>query len=413
MAKRELKPKSPLKFENAPTKDYKLNADKTISKKTKSRSSSRNNPTAPTLENAARLAPQSINERMAPAVPADAPVDDRSGFRKAADAVVGGTKDVFNALTQPVGGFERDENGVMIDPATGNQVMGGAPLAGVTGTNAGMSIRALMAGGSTRVSNTVVNSVAGMKAGTASKTITSGAAGLTPNAATPNKVSSFVGQIFSELGKPKYLVGAVATAVTLSLGGKAFGDYFIGVEETHQNAAFVKSQAYQYAKSSGDWSIYEEAVANERAVFEDNTLWEEIKSFIPYANVVQGVDKYRDTALRTLDIWEKLAENKQNGSESESSNEYWSRVNEDKAAEERAMIDYYNEQRQQQVIWEQEARAAQREEEARFWESERKKAEKAEEEARKRQADFWLNYKKLSAKLDADRSPSKLGFGLL
>ena len=88
------------------------------------------------------------------------------------------------------------------------------------------------------------------------------------------------------------------------------------------------------------------------------------------------------------------------------------------------MVDYYNEQRKEMFIFEQEAREdakkatregdiIARNEDAVFWRAEQNKTRKAEDEDRKAMADFWLNYRKEVQKISQANAPSNLNFGLL
>lgn len=419
MVKKELKRKSPMRFENAPTKDYKLNPDKTISKKKRSsNSTSHSNPTAPTRENAAKLStPHTTHAATSPPTSSSGGVvghiptvteasrKEKFGMSKVGQAV-GGLVEGFNME----GGDPRDVNALQGAGMIAGNLAGLIPISPAGKHNA---LRNVLSQSIAAKGSKVVNSIKGLRAGTPAETYFKGVIGLTPNAATVGKIRDFVSKTLAQFGKPQYVAGGIVAAVGLSLGGKAFGDAFVGTEEAHQGAGFVKSKAYDYAVDTDDWSLFDEAVALEEETLEDNTFWEEFKSYLPWKNVLDGVDNYVDSATQTLDIWKKLAENKKNMPEGSSAAEEWAIARQQQNEEEKALIDYYNEERRKLMEFEEEARRNAREEEAAFWEKQRKQRIKDEEAAMKKQADFWLEYKKLQLKIQEDASPSRLSFGLL
>ncbi len=97
----------------------------------------------------------------------------------------------------------------------------------------------------------------------------------------------------------------------------------------------------------------------------------------------------------------------------ESTDDKWARIREQEATDDKAAIDYYNEQRKLQVQWEREAEKAGRNADAAFWRKEKEKQAKMEAEDRQAIADFWIAYRKEALKIANDNRPSNLNFGLL
>ena len=81
--------------------------------------------------------------------------------------------------------------------------------------------------------------------------------------------------------------------------------------------------------------------------------------------------------------------------------------------QERAVIDYYNQQRRLQIQWENEARNNQLQKEADFWAKQRAKTREEEKRDREAIAKFWADYRITMQKIQDNSRPSQLTFGLL
>lgn len=253
----------------------------------------------------------------------------------------------------------------------------------------------------------------------------------TTNPKTGKKTTKVITEVVDKnrvsLGVVAATVGAAAFIVEKSLGGKQFGR-FLGQEEASQTAGMAAWMAAQ----SDNYDAYLEARELQKSVLGINI------SEIPYSNVAEGIDSYRETALRAGEIMDKVMLDKQSG---DSPDEYWRKRDEEKAAQEKASIDYYNAQRlalkQREVELEKEL--------AEFRASVRVKSEteiikrreasarrqrelivqqtielnKLEEEERKKIAEFWLEYRKAVFELESqqrrsswDEGFSSLSFGI-
>ena len=153
---------------------------------------------------------------------------------------------------------------------------------------------------------------------------------------------------------------------------------------------------------------------DEQTALWDQNIWEALARLIPGANIAAGfLNKYK--ALRAqMVVNDKIMADRITQLETgETEDEKWERVREEEAEQDKAAIDYYNEQRKLQVQWEREADKAARNADAAFWRKERAKQDKMEAEDRQAIADFWIAYRKQTLKIANDNRPSNLNFGLL
>ena len=146
----------------------------------------------------------------------------------------------------------------------------------------------------------------------------------------------------------------------------------------------------------------------------DNTFWEELATYIPIKNVADGLENYREAANAGATIQDRRAEDlREKLATGQSDEDYWKQRAIDQAEEDRAIIDYYNEQRKQQLEWERKASKDARNEDAKFWQEQAELTRKKEEEDRQAIADFWEAYRKQAQKAADAQRPSNLNFGLL
>jgi len=248
--------------------------------------------------------------------------------------------------------------------------------------------------------------------------------GATANTFTQGVVNQAAGKVagsstwktISALG----LSGLVAKEIIeKSVGGKVFGD-FVGSEEASQTVNIAARDALM----SGDFESYEEAAQARDEVLESPDFWENIRSYLPYVNVGDALEKYRKAAVTAAGVYDKLAERKRQAAEGMSEDEIQASEKQEREDQEKAMIDYYNEQRKLMFDYEQQARAAAaiakraadkkaRNEDARFWAAQAAKQREAEEADRQAIADFWSQYRREQYKFQQDTKPSNLKFGLL
>lgn len=267
--------------------------------------------------------------------------------------------------------------------------------------------------------------IKGTVPGKATQTLLTGAPGFVVNTATKTSFKKFATTAVQKRGLGQTAFNVVSAALVASIAGKAFGQSFIGTEETAQSVGFVKSIAYEQGYWTGDWSIFDRAVAEERQVYADPTVKEEIQSYLGPLAIIGGTDKFVDQGVSNLEMWDELANNRKAQQQSGQTNEQAEVVRQKKEDDQYLEnIDYYNNERKKMVQWELDAKfeakkasnaleRQKRMEEARFWAEERDKQRKKEEEDRIAIAKFWAGYRKRQQKLQEESRPSKLNFGLL
>ena len=212
----------------------------------------------------------------------------------------------------------------------------------------------------------------------------------------------------SGLGKPLVIAGATLGALAYiaekTYGGKNFAG-FLGKEEASQAAGIAVWMA--------------QASDNDEAYWESRDLQNEIldkvdgtSSLMPFKNVADGIKDYADAAKKAGAIMDKIMIDKANDAATGLSDvDAWKQRDIEKAAMEKANIDYYNQQKQIYLQMEFEARRNNREDEAEFWAESAAKQRELEAEDREAIALFWLEYKKMVALMYENNRPSKLNFG--
>ncbi len=253
---------------------------------------------------------------------------------------------------------------------------------------------------------------------------------------------------------------SMLTKAGLSLGAAGILVSAIG---SYPFAGFIQEEALQTlslgirsAIENGDFESAEEAIAFLEEIL-DPSVWDQIVAKIPYINVLNQLKTFREAATIKVAIDKKVVEDMRIQQETgESDDEKWKRIREEEEEADKAVIDYYNEQRRIIVEWENDAkleaekargkvfeasaartrtgelelagqkqdifeagtaktRAAQikaRNEDAAFWAKERAKQSQLEAEDRKAIADFWMAYRREVYKIQQDNRPSNLNFGL-
>jgi hypothetical protein len=108
----------------------------------------------------------------------------------------------------------------------------------------------------------------------------------------------------------------------------------------------------------------------------------------------------------------------------EGSSEYWDKINADKATQEKAATDYYNQQRiitENQILAAREAKdkakdareRKRRDDDIKAWTDYKANLLAMEEANRQAQLAYWREYNRLYIQMQEDRTPSNLKFGLL
>lgn len=121
----------------------------------------------------------------------------------------------------------------------------------------------------------------------------------------PEAVKTVLRNYAWEHGSPIVFLAALAMVVkaimviTTVLGSKAFASFLF--EETLQTI----DMAIWEARSAEQWDLAQEAVNKKRELFE-TTWWDEFLSWIPGANVIMAVEKFKDASLFKLDLDQEL-----------------------------------------------------------------------------------------------------------
>lgn len=251
------------------------------------------------------------------------------------------------------------------------------------------------------------------------------------NTKTKGMVMSYAARLVAQFKKPPVVAGmlmiGIYTAIKESRSGEVLGK-FVGMEEAVQMVGMPKWLSYEFASEVGTpeaWALFEESRELERALLEDQEMWDEVISKIPWANALRGLEKFRAAGIASGLIWDKLAEMRKYQQDNNLTEDDMYRIGrEEKKANDIAVIDYYNTER---IINEKEVLAlkaeADDEEDAetlkilketiQFWEDKRERDEKSAREETKWNAEFWLAYQKLKDKIASDSKPSNLNFGLI
>lgn len=95
------------------------------------------------------------------------------------------------------------------------------------------------------------------------------------------------------------LIGKAILGIVSILGSKAFGSFLF--EETLQTI----DMAIWEARSAEQWDLAQGAVNKKRELFE-TTWWEDVLSWVPGANVIMAVEKFKDASLYKLDLDQEL-----------------------------------------------------------------------------------------------------------
>lgn len=223
------------------------------------------------------------------------------------------------------------------------------------------------------------------------------------NAATKTVTAGWLTRIAAATKSPQFVAGTLMAAI----GSYPFAGFI--KEEALQTLGF----SVRTALDNDDFEGAEQALDQTKEIL-DPGMWSEIKSNIPFVNVLDNLDDFYTAARTKMVVDERvIADKKIQFETGETDTERWARVKTEQATQDQAMIDYYNTERQKLLEWESEAREKQRDEDAAFWAEQRQQQRKLEEEDRKAIADFWEQYKKRMQLISDNNRPSKLNFGLL
>lgn len=227
------------------------------------------------------------------------------------------------------------------------------------------------------------------------------------NAKTMQATESILAKAFSK--KTLATLGAGAGAMFLGQWGQA---------EAAEPISIVMRDILKEAKRTGDWSLYEEAV-KARSELTDLKTWEKIALWTPASPLI-GIPHKIQGAIKGGIIMDRLAEDLKIQQETgESEDDKWERINQNKREEEKASIDYYNNERRKLLEWEANFKKQGNTKESNHWKEERGKTYKREKEEKEANEKFWRDYRKESQKLEEEnrlslwnKGKSTLKFGM-
>ena len=223
------------------------------------------------------------------------------------------------------------------------------------------------------------------------------------NPVTRATTASWLTKLASTVKDPTFVVGTLMA----SIGSYPFSGFI--KEEALQTISFAVSSAIE----NNDVELATQAIELQKEILDPN-LWNQIKANIPFVNVLDKLDDFYEAARLKITVDEKIVNDlKIQIDTGETQDQKWARVNQEQADQDKAAVDYYNQERQKLLTWEREAAKDARNEDAAFWAKEAEKQRKLEEADRKAIADFWEAYKRRAQKIANDNRPSKLNFGIL
>lgn len=212
-------------------------------------------------------------------------------------------------------------------------------------------------------------------------------------------------------------------ATVLGILGAWAGSTFLGLwgqAETPEPITIPISKfLVPNAMQTGDWSLVDEAMA-EAEELTNLEEWEKIVLGTPAAPAVGVINKIKGS-IAGIEVLKKVIADLRT---QESGENRQARLRQERLDDEKANVDYFNEQRKIMFKYEQEALAHTRRhiredekqamrEDAAFWAKERKKQDAEEAKERVAIAKFWSEYRKMSYQIEQDNRPSALGFGIL
>ncbi len=211
------------------------------------------------------------------------------------------------------------------------------------------------------------------------------------------------------LGK-KILIGAGISLGVAGLADDIVGTYPFATFELAEATDKIGIAIFQASKA-GDTELVLELEQFQREMLDFNA-WEKVIAKIPYANVQQAALINIKAAKVSLAAQVKLAKDTLENPES-SFLEQGRTSRREQVEQEQFLRNDFEERRKAMIEFEREAKRAARDEDAAFWRREKELSFEREREELEFQAEFWLKYRQLVAKINDESRPSKLNFGLL
>ena len=134
--------------------------------------------------------------------------------------------------------------------------------------------------------------------------------------------------------------------LTLTFGGKVFGQ-FLGMEEASQTVNIAGRDAL----INGNLEAAAAAHAARDEVLRNQTFWENVASYIPFKNVLDQLNKYREAAVVAATVYDDILEDKKLEAGGETEEERFRRYAEEEKADKKEVIDYNIQQLKLYHIW--------------------------------------------------------------
>ncbi len=243
-------------------------------------------------------------------------------------------KGILDVLKDPVKAFtEWREKAIGKSnlKALGYATLGaGIAVAGVAGA-AGLGALKAGLGGKAAVSGLITKSPAVKVIGSGSKFAT--------NTKTMALTKGFIGKVLARVKSPQAIAGVVTAGIVGAIGSYPFAGFI--KEESLQTLSFgVKSATY-----NKDIEGAESALAEQEEILNPK-VWDQVLGAVPFVNVLEKLKDFYNAAQKKLEIDRKVvADMKIQRETGETDSQMWGRLDNEKATREKAIIDYFNEQR--------------------------------------------------------------------
>jgi len=210
----------------------------------------------------------------------------------------------------------------------------------------------------------------------------------------------------------KMLIGSGFTIGAVYLLKDGYESFTFGgfqINEAMDNIKYARSEA----REAGDQTLVDD-LNNLQDDILNPVGWEKVMANLPWATAQRATKKNLDAAEAAAQVYKKLDEDRaEQIATGQTDEDYWKQRNLEQAEQEKANIDYYNQERKKMVAWETESNNADRNADAKYWANQASKQRKLEKADRKAIADFWNAYRKQAQEIADNSRPSNLNFGLI
>jgi hypothetical protein len=235
------------------------------------------------------------------------------------------------------------------------------------------------------------------------------------NVVTEEAITTTRQYIWEYIKAHKKGIAAWASSYTAALiGEKMWGEWAFG-EGKELTGFMTDKRKMNDLLNTRNTELINETIAVGEEVH-DVTIWETIMRISPIfgTNFAHGMRQKTKALGIGWDVNKQILTDAVIQVETgETEDEKWERIRQEEIDDEVFLIDYYNKEAKKQWEWEREATKKARNEDAAFWRKEQEKTRARQKRDTQDLADFWMAYRMRVAELEEERSPSRLGFGLL